>query len=120
MSLEQSIIAMLENGELTNKFSVAEFLECDQRTAQRLLSRLHDFKGVARICGWVRSNGSAIPVYTKADGKKDAPKPPPLSTAERASLRRDRHGEKINAHKRWDRDLQRIKSSPPRFGFWGI
>ena len=72
------ILARLEAGERLCKHDVEN---CDQRSAQRALSKLHEQK-LIHIVRWVSSYKQKIPVYALGIGR-DAAKPRPISDRDR-------------------------------------
>ena len=57
-----------------SKYDLAVSAPCDQRTAQRILQRLHE-REVVVVVEWVYHYHKHIPKY--GEGKKDKPKPKP-------------------------------------------
>lgn len=68
------------------KYDFAESGHCCQRAAQRELALLHE-QGKVWVSGWAKRYYQWIPIYSPGN-RKDVPKPPPVTGAER--MRRNR------------------------------
>ena len=81
-------VLMLLDGKRISKYDLADSAHCDHRSAQRVLKELHT-DGVVKIAKWVSIYQQKIPVYAKGI-RRDAPKPAPVTSAERMRrVRRD-------------------------------
>ena len=116
--IRPNLVSVLEQGCVLTKRTAATAGHCDERTAQRYLMDMH-YHGIARVCGWEREHGSAIPKYIKYDGKPDAKKPTKLTTTERR--RKDQEVRAKEAfNKRAKRSAEKALSGQVRIGFWGL
>ena len=108
-----AIWKLIQQVEEVSKLSAAQLVHCDTKTAQRILTHLH-VEGHTRICGWIRSKGSPVPVYILHDGKPDLRKPAPIadSPVERNEKRRE--------YKRKLRETKPVKINNVRLGIWGL
>lgn len=85
--VEQRALDLLRAGRVLTKYDLAALAHCDQRTAQRVLARIHAGTVGIRIAMWVSIYTQSIPAY--AEGRvSDARKPRPQSSAQRARRRR--------------------------------
>lgn len=71
----------LKSGRKLSKHDAAALVPCHQRTAQRVLTKLHK-DGSVKIVGWVEQYYQKIPAYLWGKGE-DKPKPAPLTPAEK-------------------------------------
>ena len=84
--IEPKIRAVLKTRRKFSKYALAEATPCHQRTAQRVLTRLHQ-QGEIHIVAWVSIYHAPIPQYVIGPGK-DAPRPRPQTKAETARMYR--------------------------------
>jgi hypothetical protein len=84
--VEKQAVELLADGRIMCKYDLVALVHCDQRTAQRILARIHG-KKIARVAKWVSIYRHWIPVYKLGNGT-DCPKPKALTSAERAARRR--------------------------------
>lgn len=77
----EKILRALQDGRRLSKYDAAEMVPCHQRTAQRVLTRLHK-EGAVRIVGWASPTHIKVPEYLWGKGK-NKPKPKPLTGAEK-------------------------------------
>jgi hypothetical protein len=85
--VELMALELMAGGARLSKYDLADAAQCDQRTAGRMLARIHKAGIGVRICGWVSIYRAWIPTYRKAPGV-DVVRPKPMSGAERARRRR--------------------------------
>ncbi len=81
-AVELKALDMLAQGRGVCKYALAKAAYCDQRTAQRILARIHK-AGQACVVGWRPIYRHHIPVYQTGD-EPDCPKP--LPAAKRGAL----------------------------------
>jgi len=84
-----------------NKYELAEKAQCHQRTAQRILAKLHAEKQ-ARIAGWDVCYRAPIPRYAPGAGN-DVTRPKPMTM--RAVQRRRRRDVEV----RWNEAMAKRK-----------
>ena len=115
-----AILSLLkkESGGVS-KYKAARIIYCDQRTAQRILDRLHKAKYI-RICDWLISKGAYIPIYRIADGKADSPQVPVLTANKTTYQRKRRENPEVREKEAAVKRNNRLLDSPKQFGFWGI
>lgn len=85
--IEAKALELLHAGTAMCKYDLATLAHCDQRTAQRMLQRIHRAGVGVRISKWVSIYRQWIPIYKLGRGA-DIPKPKPLSMAEKMAKRR--------------------------------
>lgn len=90
---------LLNEGHVISKYDLAAMVHCDQRTAQRMLARIHGAR-ICRIARWVSIYHHWIPVYKLGKGT-DCPKPRALTHAELVARRRK------NLEVRWEEMMQK-------------
>jgi hypothetical protein len=78
---------LLEKGRVLCKYDLSALAHCDQRTAQRVLKKIHASHCGVRISRWVPIYRHLIPMYFRGPGV-DMPKPEPKTSAQRAAKRR--------------------------------
>lgn len=74
---KEECLRLLSQSSL-NKYELAEKAQCHQRTAQRILAKLHAEKRL-RICGWDVCYRYPIPRYKLGPGP-NRPRPKPVPT----------------------------------------
>lgn len=80
--IENKAVELFETKISINKYLLAETAYCDQRTAQRILKKLHDSELIV-ITDWHRHYKHWIPVYKRRrKNLSDMPKPAPLPRSE--------------------------------------
>lgn len=79
--VEIKALELLRAGKAMCKYDLAAWAHCDQRTAQRILQRIHKARVGVRIARWVSIYRHWIPVYRVGTGH-DSAKPKPLLRAE--------------------------------------
>ena len=84
--VQVAIERLLEQGYKLTKYEASADAHCDQRTAQRVLRKIHA-SGATHITKWVPVYRQKIPEYAGGAGV-DAKKPKPVSAKKRARLRR--------------------------------
>jgi hypothetical protein len=85
--VEKVALEMLNAGKVICKYDLAAVAHCDQRTAQRVLKKIHSSSVGVRISRWATIYRQYIPLFFKGPGA-DFPKPSPKTSAERARKRR--------------------------------
>lgn len=98
--VEAKALELLKKGARLSKYDLAALVHCDQRTAGRMLARIHQAGVGVRICGWVSIYRAWIPLYRVGRGV-DVMKPKPMPASERARRRR------ANAEVRWDEMMRK-------------
>ena len=104
----EKILAALQTGKRLSKYDAAEVVPCDQRTAQRMLAKIHK-EGKIRICEWRTNYQHKIPVYS-VDQAKDVKKPKPVLRLDYLKKYRDKNREEINKRKR----ISRMEKGAPK------
>jgi len=84
--VELAILKLIEEGHLISKIDASTMAFCHNRTAQRILGKLHA-EGRVIIKEWQSIYHQKIPVYGKGPGK-NKPKPKPITN--KARMRRNR------------------------------
>lgn len=80
--IENKAVQLFETKIFINKYSLAETAYCDQRSAQRILKKLHENEKIV-IVDWHRHYKHWIPVYRiKLRNLSDKQKPAPLPRSE--------------------------------------
>ena len=80
--IELKAMELIEAKFSFNKYYLSEIAHCDQRTAQRALSKLHRNNKVV-IKDWFKHYQHWIPIYGKSrKGAIDKPKPLPIPRSE--------------------------------------
>lgn len=80
--VENKAIELFESKISINKYSLADTAYCDQRTAQRILKKLHENEKIV-IIDWHRHYKHWIPIYKRRrKDLSDKPKPAPLPRSE--------------------------------------
>lgn len=80
--VENKAIELLNAKLSFNKYYLSAIAHCDQRTAQRALSKLHKNKQVV-IKDWFKHYKHWIPIYSRIrKGAIDKPKPAPMPRSE--------------------------------------
>jgi predicted metallo-beta-lactamase superfamily hydrolase len=80
--IEIKAVRLFETKMVINKYSLAETAYCDQRTAQRILKKLHENNFIV-IADWHRHYRHWIPIYKrKRKNVNDKPKPDSLTRSE--------------------------------------
>lgn len=97
--VEIKALKILQGGKSMCKYDLAAYAHCDQRTAQRILARIHK-AGQARILKWASIYRHWIPVYAAGRGA-DCKRPPPITPAESAARRRR------DLEVRWEQMMQK-------------
>jgi hypothetical protein len=115
--LLQRMLSDFNAGEKVHKHDAAERYKCAHRTAQYYLSALHD-DGLIRVASWKRLPGGAIPVYKKADGRKDVKKPAPYTMAERARRWRARNDDIVKNRTKSLAVAQKALAGKIKLGVW--
>lgn len=87
--VETKAVELLRAGQALTKYDLAKAAPCDQKTAQRVLAKLHRLKIGVRIVWWTKSHNSNIPIYHMSDGR-DAPRPEAIDNAARQRKRREK------------------------------
>ena len=85
---------LLKSGEALSKYDLAKAAPCDQRTAQRVLDKLHSGGIGVRIIWWQKVYHQHIPAYHMSSGA-DYPRPVARTNAERQR--------KLRAKKGWEK-----------------
>lgn len=98
--VEQVAWGLLNAGRVICKYDLSAAANCDQRTAQRALKKIHSSRRGVRISRWTTIYRQHIPMYFKGPGC-DFPKPAPKSSAERARKRRR------DAEVKWDEMMRK-------------
>lgn len=117
-----AMVRLLEQGMKLDKHEASRLVFCDERTAARILCHLH-VEGCVRICGWrAYGPGPKTMVVCKYDGKKDVPRPAPVSALEKTRKRRSDPAvrEREAAIKRLNRAYAKQMAAPVRLGIWGL
>jgi hypothetical protein len=96
--VEAHALTLLGSKSAISKYDLAKSAPCDQRTAQRILKRLHERKVVV-IVAWVYHYHKHIPKY--GEGEKDKRKPKPLT---RKQISRRYNADPENS---WNRMMKR-------------
>lgn len=104
----EKILAALESGKHLSKYDAADIVPCDQRTAQRMLAKIHK-EGKIRICEWRTNYQHKIPVYS-VDSVRDVKKPKPVPRLVYLKKYRDKHREEINKRKK----ISRMAKAAPK------
>lgn len=91
--VENKAIELLRSGEALSKYDLAKASPCDQRTAQRVLAKLHSGGIGVRIVWWQQVYYQRIPIYHISAGR-DVRKPEALNNPARQRKRREK--------KKWD------------------
>jgi hypothetical protein len=108
---------LFEAGERLSAHDVEARVFIDVRNAREYLKLLRQ-DGVIRIVAWRRDSphGLPTPVFGLADGKRDTPRPKPMTGVEKSRKRRKdpdvRDGEARK--KRCARDIERLSKNPPK------
>ena len=84
--VERAILELLEQGHAMSKHDAAARVFCDQRTAQKILVKLHSERKIF-IVRWEPSYQQLIPVFSKGTNK-NKPKPKPISNKVRLRNKR--------------------------------
>jgi len=71
---------VLQDRDLTDD-ELSREVHCHRRTAGRVLAQMRGM-GLAHVVGWIRRQGSAVPVYRFGIGE-EAEKPAPMNNKER-------------------------------------
>lgn len=85
--VEAKALELMEAGQAMSKYDLSRLAHCDQRTAQRILARIHSSDRGVRISRWVSIYRAWIPVY-KLGRQVDVPRPAPLTSSEIMARRR--------------------------------
>lgn len=87
-SVERLAFQLLSKpGAKVDKIDLSGFAKCDQRTAQRILKRIHESTPNIRIVDWRRCYHAPIPAYGIST-ERDKKRPRPTTSAERQRKRR--------------------------------
>ena len=80
--VESKAIELFQNGLFINKYFLCAVAHCDQRVAQRVLTKLHKNKQII-IKDWCKSYRQWIPIYfINKRNRVDKPKPEPMTRSE--------------------------------------
>lgn len=95
-------IKMIEAGEQMTWQKLARLARPEKPSRSWLhdtLSRLHR-RGHIRVLRWIRKRqGQAMPVFVRADGKPDAPRPERLTNSQKSKRWRLKHPDRVDAAK---------------------
>ena len=108
----------LERGAQLSKYDLMIQAHCDQRTAQRVLKRLHE-ETLVRVVKWVSAYRQKIPVYAYGSGK-DKMKPKRDEKARMRRLRADPEYAMLESMKKRRKravETSRIRKSTVAIGF---
>ena len=73
---------LMGQGVALSKYDLAKAAPCNQRTASRVLHKLHQAAMGVRIIWWQKVYHQRVPIYHMSEGS-DYPKPPAMDNAER-------------------------------------
>jgi hypothetical protein len=108
--IERATRVLIAEGGRLSKYDLAQKVFCDQRTAQRILDKLHKANDCS-VVDWVKVYKQWIPVYA-AKRKSDKPKPKPLTKAESSKKFKKNHPDYVlgaTLRRRAKRLMERIK-----------
>ena len=91
--VETKAVELLRAGQALTKYDLAKAAPCDQKTAQRVLAKLHSGGIGVRIVWWQKVYYQRIPIYHMSAGM-DVKKPEAMDNPARQRKRREK--------KKWD------------------
>lgn len=89
--VEIKALELLIAGQSLNKYDLAKAAPCNQRTAQRVLDKLHNSKVGVRVIWWAQVYHRHIPIYHMSHGS-DYPQPMAMTPAEQQRRLREKKG----------------------------
>lgn len=89
--VETKAVELLRAGQALTKYDLAKAAPCDQKTAQRVLAKLHSGGIGVRIVWWQQVYYQRIPIYHMSEGS-DYPKPAAMTHAEQQRRLRAKKG----------------------------
>lgn len=87
--VETKAVELLRAGQALTKYDLAKAAPCDQKTAQRVLAKLHSGGIGVRIVWWQQVYYQRIPIYHMSAGM-DVKKPEAMDNAARQRKRREK------------------------------
>ena len=87
--VETKAVELLRAGQALTKYDLAKAAPCDQKTAQRVLAKLHSGGIGVRIVWWQQVYYQRIPMYHMSAGM-DVKKPEAMDNPARQRKRREK------------------------------
>lgn len=87
--VETKAVELLRTGQALTKYDLATAAPCDQKTAQRVLAKLHSGGIGVRIVWWQQVYYQRIPIYHMSAGM-DVKKPEAMDNPARQRKRREK------------------------------
>lgn len=87
--VETKAVELLRAGQALTKYDLAKAAPCDQKTAQRVLAKLHSGGIGVRIVWWQQVYYQRIPIYHMSAGM-DVKKPEAMDNPARQRKRREK------------------------------